>query len=220
MLSKFRGKGLNKNESVINNPIGRFISKIVAGQPFKISDLKERITIIIQKNDYVEKKMILMLGEYDRYGKHCARVYAGKSSFLVDRTPQQLLSDTFTSVDSNVSRASGGAKISHSLGVCLFPSKSPEQFDCIWFNPEQILKTTASGTHTKVYLQNGYSIMVETKQSIFNKRWQAATQLWQLSLERDRHPSPILFYLEPNIEQKIAKKKADKINVDCLEEEE
>jgi competence protein ComK len=40
--------------------------------------------------------MIGLMGEYDQYGKVCERVMAGKSAFLVNRSPIQLLVESLT----------------------------------------------------------------------------------------------------------------------------
>ncbi len=189
------------------------------------------MTIIIQKNYIIEKKTVLMMGEYDRYGKLCTRVMAGRSSFLVDRTPLQLLDDTLISIGYNLRGAMSGAKsilgkkmkcpfiVNPYLGICLFPSKSPNRVDCIWFNPEQILKTIPMGDKTKVELRNGVSIIVESKCSFFNNKIQAANQLLNISLERGHHPAPIIFYLEPKKELQLSKEETGKYNFDALEEE-
>lgn len=172
-----------------------------------------------------------MMGEYDRYGKLCTRVMAGRSSFLVDRTPLQLLDDTLISIGYNLRGAMSGAKsilgkkmkcpfiVNPYLGICLFPSKSPNRVDCIWFNPEQILKTIPMGDKTKVELRNGVSIIVESKCSFFNNKIQAANQLLNISLERGHHPAPIIFYLEPKKELQLSKEETGKYNFDALEEE-
>jgi competence protein ComK len=172
-----------------------------------------------------------MMGEYDRYGKLCARVIAGRISFLVDRTPQQLLDDTLTSIGFDLRGAMAGAKfilgkkmkcpiiVNPYLGICLFPSKSPNQVDCMWFNPEQILKTTEIGDKTKVYFRNGYSIIIDSKLAHFNNKIQTANQLLQISAERGHHPSPIILLLEPKKELEIPQEKNGKYNFDALEEE-
>ncbi|MEH7373558.1 IS3 family transposase [Neobacillus drentensis] len=59
----------------------------------------------------MEKKMILLTGEYDCYGKLCTRVMAGGSSFLVDRTPLQLLDDTLNYIGYDLRGAIASAKL-------------------------------------------------------------------------------------------------------------
>ncbi|MFF2449923.1 competence protein ComK [Neobacillus sp. NPDC058068] len=212
--------------------IREFLSEIVAGKLFfKSIDLKERNTIIILKNYFIEKKMILMMGEYDQIGKLCARVVAGKSSFLVDRPPLHLLNDTLTYIGFDLKGAMTGAKsilgkkkkcpiiVNPYLGISLFPNKSPQKVDCIWFNPEHIIKTTAMGNETKVELSNGYSIRVDSKSSTFNDKIQTAKHLIRLSMERGNHPGPVTFYLEPKEGRQLSKEKTGKYNFSSLEDE-
>lgn len=175
--------------------------------------------------------MILMMGEYDQFGKLCARVMAGKSSFLVDRTPLHLLNDTLTYIGFDLRGAMTGAKsilgkkikcpiiVNPYLGICLFPNKSPQKADCIWFNPEHIITTTAMGNETKVELSNGYSIRVDSKLSAFNEKIQTANQLIRLSMDRGNHPGPVTCYLEPKKGHQLSKEKTGKYNFSSLEDE-
>jgi competence protein ComK len=184
----------------------------------------------MQKNYYVEKKMILMMGEYDHYGKQCARVMAGKSSFLVDRTPLQLLDDTLTYIGFDLRGAMASSKlilgerawcpiiVNPYLGICLFPNKSPYNADCIWFNPEHIVRTKALRNKTEVELSNGLSIIVDSKLTFFNNRIHKANQLMLISMKRGNHPGPIFFYLEPQKRYQITKEKTGKYNFSNLED--
>jgi competence protein ComK len=174
--------------------------------------------------------MILMMGEYDRYGKLCARVMAGRSSFLVDRTPLQLLDDTITYIGFDLRGAMASAKlilgerarcpiiVNPYQGICLFPNKSPFKADCIWFNPEHIVRTKAIGNKTEIELSNGHSIIVDSKLNSFNNRIQKANQLMQISKNRGNHPSPTIFYLEPPKGHQLTKEKTGKYNFSNLED--
>lgn len=206
--------------------------EIVVGKPFSNqSDFKERKTIIIQKNYLIEKKMILMMGEYDRYGKLCARVMAGSSSFLVDRTPLQLLDDTLTYIGFDLRGAMASAKlildqrtrcpiiVNPYQCIYLFPNKSPFKADCIWFNPEHIVSTKSVGNKTQVELSNGHSIIIDSRLNSFNNRIQKANQLMHISMNRGNHPSPTIFYLEPPKGQQLTKGKAGKYNFSNLEDD-
>jgi competence protein ComK len=156
---------------------------------------------------------------------------AGKSAFLVNRTPLQLLDDTLTYIGFDLKGAMMGAKsvldkkvkcpiiVNPYLGICLFPNKSPQKVDCIWFNPEHIVKTTAVGIKTKVELSNGYTIMVDSKLSSFNDKIDTANRLIRISMKRGNHPNPIIFYLEPRKEHQLTKEVTGKYNFEALEEE-
>ncbi len=174
--------------------------------------------------------MILMMGEYDRYGKQCARVMVGGLSFLVDRTPLQLLDDTLTYIGYDLRGAMASAKlilgerarcpiiVNPYLGICLFPNKSPFNADCIWFNPEHIVRTKAMGNKTEIELSNGHSIIVDSKLTSINNRIHKANQLMQISRKRGNHPGPTAFYLEPQKGHQLTKENTGKYNFSNLED--
>jgi competence protein ComK len=174
--------------------------------------------------------MILMMGEYDRYGKLCARVLAGRSSFLVDRTPLQLLDDTITYIGFDLRGAMASAKLTLGekarcpiivnpyQGIYLFPNKSPFRPDCIWFNPEHIVGTKAIGNKTKVELSIGHSIIVDSRIHSFNNRIQKANQLMQIYMKRGDQPSPTIFYLEPPKGHQLIREETGKYNFSNLED--
>ncbi|MEH7111535.1 competence protein ComK [Neobacillus niacini] len=81
--------------------------------------------------------------------------------------------------------------------VCLFPTKSPQKEDCIWFNPDHIVKTKAAGTKTIIELSNGHTILVDSKLFSFNNKIEIAIQLKQLSSQRGNHPTSMTLYLKP-----------------------
>ncbi|MED4206660.1 competence protein ComK [Neobacillus mesonae] len=185
--------------------------------------------MLSQPSYMIDEMMILMTGEYDQYGKLCTRVMDGAAAFLVDRTPLQLLDDTLTYIGFDLRGAMSSAKlilgkkmkypviVNPYLGVCLFPVNSPHKADCIWFNPEHIMKTTAAGNKTKVELSNGYYIMVDLKLYYFNNKIQTARQLMRISKERGTHPNGPTFLLQPKKEQQLAKEKTGKYNFHSLE---
>ncbi|WP_303046826.1 competence protein ComK [Bacillus sp. MRMR6] len=179
---------------------------------------------------FVEKNMVLMTGEYDQHGKLCSRVMVGNLSFLVERTNLQILDDTLKYIGLNLKGSIVGAKsilgnrcmcpfiVNPYQGICLFPDKSPTKDDCIWFNPDHIINTTAIGNKTEVKLSNGHSIIVDSKRSHFNNKIETANQLKRTSLERGNHPSPITLYLEPKKGRQLCKERNGKYNFNCLEE--
>lgn len=136
--------------------------------------------IIIIVNYYlVDRDMLLMMGEYNEHGKLCTRVMVEKRSFLVDRTPKQVLDDSLKYIGFNLEGAIAGAKsilgkksmcpviVNPYQEISLFPTKSPKQADCIWFNPEHIHNTKPSGKKTEVYFNNGNSIITDLRRPSF-----------------------------------------------------
>ncbi|WP_462410367.1 competence protein ComK [Neobacillus sp. Marseille-QA0830] len=184
-----------------------------------------------QKSYFVERKMILMTGEYNPFGKLCTRVVSGASAFLVDRTPLQLLDDTLTSIGFDLKGAVTGAKsildkkakcpiiVNPYLGICLFPTESPQNADCIWFNPKHIVKTTGFGKNTVVEMSNGYTMIVDSKVTAFNDKIQKAQQLLTLSAKRGIHPNAAINDHTPKKNDPFTREKSGKYPFDQLEEE-
>lgn len=172
------------------------------------------------------------MGEYDQNGKLCSRIMVEKTTLLVDRAPLNLLDDTLKYIGFDLRGAIAGAKYilnktvkcpiiaNPYQSVCLFPSKSPQKQDCIWFNPDHIVNTKAIGNKTEVELSNGHFMLVDAKLTAFNTKLQTANQLKRLTKERGIQASPLLFYLEPPKKHQLLKEKSGKYNFDILEEEE
>jgi competence protein ComK len=180
----------------------------------------------------VDKETILVMGEYNQYGKLCSRVMTGKTTTLVDRSPLQLLDDTLTFIGFDLKGAVSSAKkilgmkvkcpvmVNPYQDTCFFPTKSPNKEDCIWFNPDHVIRMEPKGCLTEVELSNGYSIMVQAKFTSFNNKVQAAERLKKLSKERGLHPDTLLFYLEPKKSRLFTMKKTGKYNFDIMEQKE
>ncbi|HEY2421612.1 MAG TPA: competence protein ComK [Neobacillus sp.] len=193
-------------------------------------ELKERTAIIIQKGYVIDTKMILMMGEYDSYGKLCARVMKGETSFLIDRSPLHLLNDALMYIGFDLRGAMAGAKrildkrsmcpimVNPYQGICLFPSHSPFNADCIWFNPEHIVTTKAVGRKTKVELSNGHSILIDQRLYAFNDKLQTAIQLKRISRTRGNHPSLMTYFVVPKKGLQLSKEETGKYNFGILDE--
>jgi len=156
----------------------------------------------IDLNGYlVEKDMLFMMGEYDRYGGLCARMIKGNKSYLVNRSCLQILNDSLTYIGYDLRGAITGARsilgnrhmcpviVNPYQNICLFPSKSPQKEDCIWFNPDHIVKTKAYGNQTLIEFRNNHSILVDAKLFSFNNKMQIANQLKKISSQRGNHPT-------------------------------
>ena len=228
-----KGSPIHNDENTIFLSYRQYTTVIVVSKPFlKSVDLKERKTIFNQKNYFIEMKTILLTGEYDCFGNLCARIMAGESSFLVDRSPLQLLDDTLTYIGYDLRGAVSSAKlilgermrnpiiVNPYLGICLFPNKSPNNADCIWFNPDHIVRTSACGRNqTEVELSNGHSIIVDSRLTFFNNKIHRAKQLLAISKKRGNQPGPILFYLDSPKGHQLTKEKTGKYNFANLEED-
>jgi competence protein ComK len=172
------------------------------------------------------------MGEYDQHGKLCSRIMVEKTTLLVDKPPLHLLDDTLKYIGFDLRGAIAGAKyilnktvmcpiiVNPYQSVCLFPSKSPQKQDCIWFNPDHLINTKAIGNKTQVELSNGHFMLVDAKLTAFNNKLQTANQLKRLTKERGIQASPLFIYVEQPKKHQLLKEKSGKYNFDILEEEE
>lgn len=176
----------------------------------------------------IDRNISMMVGEYNQYGRLCSRVMIGSGSLLVERTPLQLMDDTLKYISFNLNGAYKGAKyilgdrrmcpviVNPYQDVCLFPIKSTQNDDCIWFNPQHIVKTKSIGYKTEVELSNGISIIVDSKLASFNNKMQIALQLWKLSKDRGTTLNPMTSHFEPKKRLQLTKLKNGKYNFDAF----
>jgi competence protein ComK len=146
--------------------------------------------------------MVLMMGEYNHYGKLCTRIMELDKTFLVDKEPLAVLNDTINYIDFNLKGTQPEAFVENVnicpiLGnplhsICAFPSQAYKSDDTIWFNPIHIVKTSTHGRHTLIDLSNGYSIEVHSKLSSFNQKWQNAQFLRRMIIEREKSPFTLI----------------------------
>jgi competence protein ComK len=152
----------------------------------------------------INLQMVLMMGEFNRYGKLCTRVMELDKTFLVDKAPLEVLKDTIHYIDFN---HGAGSSVNHIVGdntstcsyminpihdICAFPNQAYKNDDTIWFNPIHIVNTSAIGRHTLVDLSNGYSIEVYSSLSSFNHKWQKAQLLRRTTMERGKSQISLL----------------------------
>ncbi|WP_230496762.1 competence protein ComK [Pseudoneobacillus rhizosphaerae] len=152
----------------------------------------------------INLQMVLMMGEYNHYGKLCTRIMELDKTFLVDKEPLAVLNDTINYIDFDLKGAQPETKLIKEnvnicpiLGnplhsICAFPSQAYKSDDTIWFNPIHIVKTSAHGRHTLVDLSNGYSIEVHSRLSSFNQKWQNAQFLRRMTTKREKSPFTLI----------------------------
>ena len=170
------------------------------------------------------------MGEFDQNGKQCSRIVVEKTTLLVDRPPLYLLDDTLKYIGFDLRGAIAGAKyilnktvmcpiiVNPYQSACLFPSKSPQNQDCIWFNPDHIVNTKAIGNKTEVELSNAHYMLVDAKLTSFNNKLQTANQLKRLTRERGIQAGSLLLYQEQPKRRQLLKENSGKYNFDILEE--
>lgn len=109
--------------------------------------------------------------EYDGNGKLCSRVSEVNDSFLIDRTPKQLINDTLNFFASTLEGAIVGSKsilgnynmipivISEALDMYWLPTHSPYIDQCMWFALAHIGDVEPlPNLHSKVVFKNGHTL--------------------------------------------------------------
>ncbi|PLS02344.1 competence protein ComK [Neobacillus cucumis] len=148
----------------------------------------------------------------------------------VNRSPIEVMDVTLKYIGFDLKGAIQGSK--HILGkihmcpiivnpyksICLFPYKSTRKEDCVWFNPEHIVKSKAHRFKTEVELSNGVSIIIDLKRFYLINKIQAALQLKKIASERGNHPHSLSDYLALEKVKPITKLKEGKYNFQSLVE--
>jgi len=178
----------------------------------------------------LDEDVILMTGEYNNHGMFCARVMIGGQTLLVNRSPLQVIDDTLKYIGFDFKGAIKGTKnilgniilcpiiVNPYKGICLFPYKSSRLEDCVWFNPDHIVKTKALGCKTEIELSNGVSIIIDLKRYYFINKIETALQLKKISSERGKHPHPLSYFNASEKQKQITRLKEGKYNFTTLVE--
>ncbi|RWR12184.1 competence protein ComK [Siminovitchia fortis] len=118
------------------------------------------------------------------------KVIEGRSVFLVKLRPLQIIRDSMQYYGHDWEGAKKAAKsvlgsihmppvkISGSLGIYWFPSKSPYAHDCVWFALDHIQDRLAvAPKETKVFFPSGHHVTVPISLKQFNSRKHWALEL-------------------------------------------
>lgn len=170
---------------------------------------------------HINSEFVLMTSEYDSYGKHCSIVMAGNTTFLVEKSPEQILSGTSTYIGLDLEGSRKGAKsilgekkriypiiINPYQDICLLSDKSMKCFDSIIFNLDQIENVVPVGKKTKVILKNGMTIIVDSHITSFNNKMMDAQKLKKLTGNRGRQS--MMIRLDPPANKEITRNKKGK----------
>ncbi|MBT2658614.1 competence protein ComK [Bacillus sp. ISL-18] len=186
--------------------------------------------MIIDQFYLLYEDIILMTGEYNHHGLFCARIMIGGQTLLVNRSPIQVIDDTLKYIGFDLKGAIKGSKyllgnsymcpimVNSYKGICLFPYKSSRKEDCVWFNPDHIVKTKSRGCKTEVELSNGVSIIIDLKRNFFINKIEAAQKLKKISSERGNHPHPLSYFKASEEQKQITWLKEGKYNFSSLVE--
>ncbi|MCR2823803.1 competence protein ComK [Lederbergia panacisoli] len=161
----------------------------------------------IKKRYIINRFTIALMGVYVKNGYFYSSVLEGEKVFLVKLSPIEIIENSlihYGGGDFNgakkATRAAIGnydmppIKISGSLGIYWFPSKSPTNKDCIWFSLNNI-KDSIPVEHnkTKILLQFGHTITLTIRKSVFKTRKYRTRDLKD-TIEKRTDPTLIYTY--------------------------
>jgi competence protein ComK len=162
---------------------------------------------MLENNYLINKETVYFYGEFDKEGQLSTRFIRGYNSYCVNVSPQKLIDESLKKFGSSLRGSLDGSKeiignknmrpivINAYLGIFLFPSKSPNKPDCVWFSLLHVLNTESIDRNkTKVYLSYGHTLIIDMKESNFNRRLNRTLELRRKISENMK--IPITFYLE------------------------
>lgn len=141
--------------------------------------------MVVKSHYLINEKTILFYGKFYENGELFTFVIDGDDCFLVAMSPVKLINKSLISYGGNFegalesSRALLGEnrkmypiKITASMDIWIFPTKSYKNVHCVCFVLNHVKNTKSLGTkQTKVFLSNGHEINIKMRESSFrNKR--------------------------------------------------
>lgn len=144
--------------------------------------------MFIENKYTINPNFMYMVGQYDRNAKLCTLVTEVERTFIVDRSPLEILDDSIKCIGFDLRGAMATAKwllgnkhmcpimVNPIHNICVFPNKSAMHNDTMWFNPYHIARTNSLNLKTKVEFTNGSTILAPSKLYSFNHKLQTAEQ--------------------------------------------
>ncbi|MEK3888424.1 competence protein ComK [Bacillus sp. FSL K6-3431] len=133
------------------------------------------------KHYVINRKTFSFIPTFDSYGHLFTRVIESDTSFLVSRSPLQIIEQSIIYYGHDYNGAKVAAKqalgnidmppikISGHLGIYWFPSMSPSRDECIWFCEDHIDDSIyLSRKKTKIILPLGHEIIIEGSKKHFD----------------------------------------------------
>ncbi|WP_231734910.1 competence protein ComK [Bacillus sp. FJAT-29937] len=141
----------------------------------------------------INKNFVQMAGHRDRYGKQCTHVIETNKTFMVDKSPLEILDESIRSIGYDLRGAIETSK--RLLGnvhccpvlvnpidrIVVFPTKSAKNEECVWFNPAHIKRTSSLNLKTSITYSNGKTKCIAAKLSSFNSKIKRAEQLEEMT---------------------------------------
>ncbi|MEH7119231.1 competence protein ComK [Neobacillus vireti] len=143
---------------------------------------------------YLEKKYIIntnfmyMVGYYDRHARLCTLVKELHRTFVVERSPLEILNDSIKCIGFDLRGAMETAKwllgnqymcpimVNPIHRICVFPDKCAKKADVMWFNPCHIIRTKGVNRNAEVEFTNGLKLQRPLRLYTFNQKLHTAGQ--------------------------------------------
>ena len=141
-----------------------------------------------------------MVGYYDRQAKLCTLVKELHKTFIVDRSPLEILNDSIRCIGFDLRGAMETAKwllgnkymcpvmVNPIHRICVFPDKSTKNPHTMWFNPYHIARTKSFNQKAQIDFTNGLSITHPSTLYSFNQKLQTAEQFRKMIIKIDNDP--------------------------------
>lgn len=157
-----------------------------------------------QKDKYmINEKCMELKGIYDENGNECTKVRESDQTFIVRKSPVQIIDYSLNCIGFDLKGALRAAKlllnldkkymlpvlVNHIKEIVLFPTHSMKNEKNIWLNPKHIKKTFSEKRNTLVYFSNGETTIIEKRQIYFNSHFQTAMQYLENIIENAKNPS-------------------------------
>ncbi|MEW8986513.1 MAG: competence protein ComK, partial [Bacillus sp. (in: firmicutes)] len=166
--------------------------------------IKELSYLLMEKFYIINQFMMYIEGQLDQYGKLISKVHQVDQTFLVDRSPVEIIEDSIKFIGYDFKGAKSIAKwilgefsmcpvmVNPIHGICVFPDRSITSDKAIWYNPVHIIRTTTHLRKTRIEFSNGQTLDIQRKLSSFNHKLQAAEQLRKLTVEVGKNPTSFI----------------------------
>ncbi len=151
--------------------------------------IKESIRLIMLRHYMINKYFMEMTGYYDRNGKLCTLVTETGKTFMVDKSPLEIIKVNIMCAGYDLRGAMETAKkllgniyhcpilVNPIDRIVLFPTLSPKHTECVWYNPVHIKRTSSLNHQTFIMCSNGKTKLIRAKLSSFNCKIKRAEQL-------------------------------------------
>lgn len=137
----------------------------------------------------INKRFMEMTGYYDRNGKLCTLVTETEKTFIVDKSPLEIINNNIMLAGYDLQGAMKTARfllgntyncpilVNPINRIVIFPTLSPKHVECVWYNPFHIKRTSSLNRRTFIMYSNGKSKLITATLSSFNCKIKQAEQL-------------------------------------------